>query len=269
LSRTGLVTDYDELIRDHYTKEADAHRLAPTSTMADVKTRAMETEAVLASIGLARQAQPALRCLDVGCGNGYTLSVIASRYPSVECLGLEPHPALRELARSRGLNILEGDIRTAIPVPSPLDVVLSQRVFINLLDLDDQRRALDHVIAALRPGGMLIAVEAFEPQLEKLNQLRVEVGMDPIAPAYHNRYLPAGFFDHPALEPYPDPSQLIPPQTFLSTHYVVTRVLQPWLAPRVPRNSAFVEFFSAALAPAVGDFSPLKLCVLRRKQPRP
>ena len=225
----------------------------------------METEAILASVGLALQARPGLRCLGVGCGSGYTLSVMASRFPSLECLGLEPHPALRELARSRGLTILEGDIRAPIPVSSPLDVVLSQRVLINILDLDDQRRALDHVIAAVRPGGMLIAVEAFEPQLEKLNQLRVEVGMDPIAPAFHNRYLPGDFFDHPALEPYPDPLELIPPPTFLSTHYVVTRVLQPWLVPRVPRNSAFVEFFSAALAPAVGDFSPLKMCVFRRK----
>jgi len=259
------VADYDQLIHDHYTKEADAHQLASSSTMADLRTRAMETDAILASIGVARQAGPIRRVLDVGCGNGYTLAVLASRLPALECVGLEPHPALRQLAQSRGLTVVAGDIREPIPVPAPPDVVLSQRVFINILNLDDQRRALAHVVAAVPRGGMLIAIEAFDAQLQELNALRGEVGLEPIPPAYHNRYLPADFFDHPELEPYPDPLGLLPPPAFLSTHYVVTRVLQPWLVPNVPRNSRFVQFFSAALAPAVGDFSPLRLGVFRRR----
>ena len=259
------MTNYDELIRNHYTKEAAAHQLDSTSTMADVRTRAMETDAIVSCVSVAQQASPGRRCLDVGCGNGYTLSVLASRFPALECVGLEPHEGLRELARSRGFTVLDGDLRAPVAIADLKDIVVSQRVLINILDLDDQRRALEHLVAAVRPGGMLITIEAFEPQMAKLNALRGEVGMEPIAPAYHNRYLPDDFFNHPALEPHPDPQQLLPPPAFLSTHYVVTRVLQPWLAPKAPRNSLFVEFFSAALAPAVGDFSPLRLGVFRRK----
>lgn len=49
--------------------------------------------------------------LDVGCGDGRTLAYLKERRPSLRLTGLDSSPAALAVARSRGLNVSQGDIR--------------------------------------------------------------------------------------------------------------------------------------------------------------
>ena len=97
---TVLPVPYDDIIREHYAREARAHGAMPTSTMADEIVRAKETNAILATVTGFIQEQTARdaangksttdRCLhivDLGCGNGTTLEHLASKiYFDRDCL---------------------------------------------------------------------------------------------------------------------------------------------------------------------------------------
>ena len=272
--------DYDEIISQHYRLVAKKEGLKPTSTMADTITREKETEALQDYVGHyldSRKADKPALILDVGCGNGYTVETLASRFPAAQFLGVEKSDELRTLAESRfqdydNVTIIAGDIRDeAFANGKVADILICQRVLINLLDKDDQKEALENVIKAVKepdsgePGGMLLFFEAFSTTLGNLNTAREEVDLPPIEPAHHNLYLEDGFFNHPNLNPYPTIPDLAPPN-YLSTHYFVTRVLHPVYLQDRPfkRNSEFVKFFTGALKENTGDYSPLKLFVFKR-----
>ena len=104
----------------------------------------------------------------------------------------------------------------------PADVLVLQRVLINLLDRSDQKRALDNVVNMLKPGGLLFAIEAFESGLAELNAARAECGLPPLPPAHHNLYLADGFFDHPLLARPSGNEGFEVAENLLSTHYFVT-----------------------------------------------
>lgn len=261
--------EYDSAILEHYAREAAEHGDCPTSTMADEITRAKETTAILDSVWtfLPQHGAGPVHIVDVGCGNGYTLNVLAQKsaaMPQRQCryTGLEFTPELREIASRNArpeVTILPGDVRKPLQC-EPADVLVCQRVLINLLDPADQRRALGNIVAALKPGGLLIAIEAFASGLERLNEARAEFGLAPIPQAHHNLYLPDDFFDHPMLHKWGEMYRS--PRNFLSTHYFVTRVLHDIAlaatGSQFRRNSHFARFFSEALPDNIGDYSPLR-----------
>jgi len=273
--------EYDQTINHHYRQVAQSEGLKPTSTMADTITREKETQAILDYVAhfLANRGSdlPSL-ILDVGCGNGYTLETLATRFPEAQYLGIEKSDELRALAESRfqdsgNVTILSGDIRDEnFTGGKTVDILVCQRVLINLLDPFDQKKALDNLIATVNApdlrgaGGMLVLIEAFSDALGNLNIAREEFDIPPIEPAHHNLYLPEGFFNHPSLEPYLLTPELAPPN-FLSTHYFVTRVLHPIFLQDHPfkRNSEFVKFFTQALKENTGDYAPLKFFVFTRR----
>jgi len=266
--------EYDQIINEHYQMVAKKEGLSPTSTMADTVTREKETEAILNYLTqflVEGKLDHKPVVLDVGCGNGYTLEVMANHFPGVRFLGVEKSEDLRLLAESRfkgsdQVTILAGDIRDPdFCGGERADVMICQRVLINLLDPQDQQKALENLVGSVKDGGMLLFFEAFSAALGNLNAAREEFDIPPMEPAHHNLYLSEGFFDHPRLKPYPHAKQL-EPSNFLSTHYFVTRVLHPIFLQDRPfkRNSEFVKFFSEALKENAGDYAPLKLFAFTR-----
>ena len=267
------MADYDETIKTHYKTVADQEGLLPTSTMADLRTRQLETELILRCLKeIVLAEQKPSKIADVGCGNGYTLEVLYRQYPQFAYTGLEYSQDLRLLAKQRfssfpKIKVLPIDIRDKSSYPKEsFDFILCQRVLINLLNRKDQDHAFNNIIDAVKKGGVILFIEAFDSGLRELNEARAELGQGPIPPAYHNLYLEDDFFisnsrvkkvDHDACK-----------ENFLSTHYFVTRVFHPyvWGDKEFKRNSHFVRFFSEALAPNVGNFSPLRCVVLKRVQ---
>ena len=274
-----MKNGYEDQVMDHYTKVAETVGLSSSCTMEDEYIRAEETRAILSLVeSAAGNVAGRLRVLDVGCGNGFTLRTLAEQIRNigledrVELVGIEKNPGLLQLARKMnegwpvavsGGDILRGE--TLAIEQGSIDICISQRVIINLMDPADQRAALGNLANLVKSGGHLLFIECFQDALENLNAARKEFGLEPNVPAIHNLYLPSGFFDIPGLEEAAPAGWNIPANVF-STHYYVQRVLQSALRGNViDRNSNFVRFFSAALPDAVGDYSPIRVHCLRKR----
>jgi len=272
---------YDEIINQHYKEVAKEYGHSSKSTMLDEITRHMETEAIIQFVGESLRlhesddSSETATIMDVGCGNGYTLDQLVSQYPNQNYVGIEKSNELRALASLRfqgndKVKILEGDIRDKdFAKGINADILVCQRVLINLLAIEDQKYALNNIVAVVQSAsswkaeGTLLFIEGFVSPLTRLNKARSEFNLPPIPPSHHNLYLPDDFFEIPQLRPLRTDS-LLPPPNFLSTHYYVARVLHTIFTPEnepLNRNSEFAKFFTHALNQNVGDYSPLKLYI--------
>lgn len=286
---------YESTILAHYKEQAQQHGDSSSCTMEDDVVRAKETKIIQDCVSefirsqMTRHREDSgyaegpghggrFHIIDLGCGNGTTLQSLIDydlmpRGCSLQFTGLEYSPDMRKIAEDRfrdvsNVTIVAGDVRSIDKtVVSPADIVIHQRVLINLLDPADQRTARDCIIDLLTPAGLVIALEGFMSGLDSLNAARDEFGLDPLQPAHHNMYLPDDFFDCKLLEPWKSEALDVSSEVF-STHEFVSRVLHEAVlrATNAPfkRNSHFVKFFSEALPDGVGSYARVKV-VLRRK----
>ena len=92
--------------------------------------------------------------VDVGCGDGFHLPVLAVEAASV--IGVEPHPPLVRRARRRGLTVLEGGA-AALPLPAAsVDLVHARTAYFFGAGCEPGLAEADRV---LRPGGALAVVD--------------------------------------------------------------------------------------------------------------
>jgi len=100
---------------------------------------------------LTRFAPRGGRLLDVGCGTGYTLSLVSGDY---RCVGLDASPDAALAARAKaGAPVTRGDA-CALPFPDgSFDVVTALDV---LEHLDDDARAMSEIHRVLAPGGVAV-----------------------------------------------------------------------------------------------------------------
>lgn len=266
------MSDHASVILEHYRKEAELHGRDTSSTMRDEITRGREVAAVIRFIEHLSLGQPEARVLDVGCGNGYLLEVLAQRFPRLALAGLEYTPEMVAIAQERRVprcTISPGDVR-ALPYPdASFDFVVTERCIINILDVPGQEKALREVARVVRPGGHYLCIEAFTDGLNNLNAARAELGLEPNAPPHHNIWFDKAWFldvvgkDFDLVEPKDDPT--LPPPNFLSSHYFISRVMYPSMTRReVLYNTHLVKFWS--FLPPQGNYSAIQLHVLRKRQ---
>jgi len=174
-----MKKEYDKDIDNHYLSVAKEDGMSSTSTMADQKTREIETTAIIDFVSQAvNKSNEVLTIADVGCGNGYSLEVLAKQFPEQKFIGVEKNDGLRDLAVKRfegndQVDVIEGDIRD-IGFIKEVDVLLCQRVIINLLDEKDQANALQNIVDGVKQGGELLFIECFQSSLDLLNEAREE-----------------------------------------------------------------------------------------------
>jgi len=265
---------YENTILEHYASVASSEGHLESCTMHDEAIRAIETQFILNEIRK-YQKQYVLetnnkryKVLDVGCGNGFTLTEISRNFSDLELSGIEFTPELRSLANKKGLPFVieSGDIRDKTTIPSGQNFLISQRVVINLLDKQDQVNAVSNLIDSTVKGGHLLFIEAFSSGLENLNKCRTELALSEIPPAHHNLYLEDSFFDQ--FESIKKVETELG-DNVLSTHYFISRVLHDVALSATNgefvRNSLFTQFFDEALPLGIGNFSPLKCLVFQKK----
>ncbi len=265
------MKEYNKKIKDHYDAVAKKEKDSASSTMADDTIRKLETQYIIDTIesyiNEDNNKSKIYSLIDVGCGNGYTLECLNASRNDLQLTGLELNDSLRELAVKRfnttKVEIKGGDIRDfdSLANLSP-DILICQRVLINLLDIDDQIQAFHNLVKTVSSGGLIIFIESFEKGLSLLNEARGEFGIKALEPAHHNKYLPEKFFNHPNLSVYDDSHEYI-----LSKHYFVTRVLHEFFilktGNKFERNSHFVNFFTNSLGIS-GQYNPLRLITFKK-----
>ena len=199
---------YDKLITDHYNSVAAKFKKSKLSTMNDVYVRNEETKFILSTI---KRSKKKLKILDIGCGNGYTLSQI-SNLKRHHLFGMENNFSLYKISYNRlkkKAEISHGDIRVLKKnYLKKFDLIILQRVLINILVKSHQKKSLLNVINYLKKNGKLILIECFESGLKKLNNLRLRHGLKTINPKFHNRYLDEKMFKIKGLKKLQENNQI-------------------------------------------------------------
>lgn len=91
------------------------------------------------------------RVVDLGCGTGSALPVLAARFPEAELVGVDSSPAMLAKASSEGFTTQLADIKTWSP-PEPVDVVFSNAA---LQWLPDHASLFPRLLTCLAPEGIL------------------------------------------------------------------------------------------------------------------
>jgi len=268
---------YEKIVMEHYTEVALSEQDSETSTMKNLYVRNKETQSIVDVISNVKRNdefnQKQMVIMDIGCGNGYTLSELKKIWPQDIFVGVEKNDDLRKLANQRlnpmGIDVISGDVRFLDELSYPLpDVIISQRVIINLLDKEDQNRALEQLKSKISHKGVIILIECFNEPLRNLNQARAEFELEKITPSFHNLYLD----EADLYEKFQDKFRIYQEaginSNFLSGHYYVSRVLHDVMLQGKPfvRNSHFVNVMSEVIPDEIGDYSPIKMYVFQKKK---
>jgi ubiquinone/menaquinone biosynthesis C-methylase UbiE len=111
----------------------------------------------------ALQLPRGMRVLEIGCGRGIALPVIAERLDPVELVGLDIDGALlaeaEERVRRAGIEaeLIEGDVRELPFVSDRFDVVIDFGTCYHASDtMEGRRMALAEVSRVLRDGGLFV-----------------------------------------------------------------------------------------------------------------
>lgn len=265
----------DQIIQSHYKIQAEKHKESSTSTMEDLIIRQKELESIYTFFNLRDVRVICNDVLEIGCGNGFTLEQLASKYPDTKFHGLDFSHDLLGIASKRKIangSFSQGDVRKLEFADHSVDIVYSERCLINLLSWEDQQKGLSEIHRVLRKGGYYFMVESFTDGFDNLNKARNELGLDNIPVAHHNLYFDKELFkgftaplfniiDGTALGS--DSNALLP--NFLSSHYFSARVLHPLLTKGDPnlKNTEFVKFFS--FLPPSGNYAPIQAHILQKK----
>ena len=97
-------------------------------------------------------AQPGEHILDLGCGNGHLTALIATTGAIVR--GLDASPQMAAAARSRGIEVEEGNAEDLPFADATFDAVFSNAA---LHWVRDQDKMMKQVHRVLKPGGRFVA----------------------------------------------------------------------------------------------------------------
>ncbi len=278
--REITITDLkNTIIKEHYRKEAEKHGDSRSSTMEDLVVREKEVEFIIRYFSILKNIKSniKLRVLDLGCGNGYMLSVLSIAHKNNSYIGIDLSHDLLSIANKRcvpNCKFIEGNA-TSIPLEDNcLDVVFTERCLINILNWEEQKLALSEIRRILKPSGYYLMIECFTDGLINKNKARKECGLSELEEAYHNKYFDKDFFFQFIKGKFrviesdrfgSDENGHVLHSNFLSSHYFIARVLHPlvtkgdWV-----RNTEFVNFFS--FLPPIGNYSPIQAYILQKEE---
>lgn len=246
-----------------------AKKSPATATTDDIWLRHLEISTITAKLReLYLLNGSCNRILDVGCGDGKSTMQIAANLPKAHIIGIDYAPNMIKLAGK-----ISSTYKTTFQIDSILntrlanrfksfDAVISMRSLINLQNEEAQKKAFANIARVLKPGGYYIGSENFIGGQNTLNGERIRNGLPEIPIRWHNCY----FDEYSILEIAYKNFDYISLDSYASAYYYATRIVyaktcqQRGHAP----NYASIEHACAVDLEPMGDFSPVKLIVLRK-----
>lgn len=176
-----------------------------------------------------RYLMPSDIIADIGCGDGQATVEYAKKVKSVTAIErsnflLKKAKEAARKAKLTNINFKKDDILT-LDLKEQFDVIITQRLLINLMSWPEQQKALLNIYKALKPGGRFIMIENTTDSFNALNEMRAEVGIPPIPQHWHNR-----FFDYEKLEKFLEDKFQILKVWDLGLYYFLTRVYSQMFA---------------------------------------
>ncbi len=244
--------------------------LGPEAGTQDLIAKQLEVRAI------EEYVKDGMTILDAGCGNGTTAIGLAERHEDVQIVGWDFSPKMVHAAEDLLVKKLDEtnlkgyvqfscrDITQSCWQGDYFDLVYTQRALINLPDWETQRKTIELLGSYLKPHGLYLMCECSKSGLTQINNLREDVGLVPIVPPWHNRYI-----DDEEVEElcYSQNSlRLAMRHDFSGTYYFLSRVVNAWLARREgkePDYNAPVNQLALHL-PSIDGFGQVKLWVWQK-----
>ena len=260
-----MKKSYDKKINQHYDKVAIKQKKSKLSAIDDEYIRDQETDFI---INIIKNDKKKLNILDIGCGNGYTLAQITRLSKNFLIHGMDNNDSLYKIAHKRltdKAKIIKGDIRVFNKnFKNKFDIVISQRVLINILNESNQKKSLNNIISYIKKNGKLIVSESFNSGLEKLNSVRMKFNLKKIKPKFHNKFLKDDFFKTKKLHKLKEENKN------LSKHFFIARFLDEiYLKSKKKKNftfnSKFTKYLDNTILEVNDNYSHLKLLLFKKK----
>jgi SAM-dependent methyltransferase len=225
-----------DAIKKHWERSAQQHGSALAATTNTDTIKQLEIDALHRAVRrITDNAPPALRLLEVGCGNGFNCVALARLLPRSTVVGVDlieemVHAAKQardEAGLTERIDFYVGDASDLSGLASSLgsfDIAFTDRCIINLPSDSLQMQAIDELISFVRPGGHLLILENVTQAYDRQNQWRVAAGLQPRTPAPFNRFVDEDVLLKHAESRHLD---LISVDEFGSLHDLVLYVLVP------------------------------------------
>jgi cyclopropane fatty-acyl-phospholipid synthase-like methyltransferase len=209
------------------------------------------------------------RVLDIGCGNGQTLIMLA-REKNCSCVGIDFSEKMVELAvnnvkkhgQERHILLQQGAIQKLPEDIGLFDCVITERTLINLGSEKEQYNAFVNIMKHVDNEGRYLMIESSIDGLRRINELRQSFGLEPINPPWHNV-----FFREEFVQSWADHKYILEETfPFSSTYYLLSRVVYAKIANDKKEELHYDSDINliACKLPAVGNFGPARLWVWRK-----
>ena len=257
-----------EEVRGMWDEAAREKKDSPMATTHDLILRELEIAAILKRIP---DGKKTLKVLDMGCGNGFsTLEYAKAR--SHEFSGVDFSSEMikyAEIAKKKAAKKLkgkvifsEGDALNIDAKDGTYDIVTTARCIVNLVTIEDQKKAIKEIHRLLKKGGHAIICEGTKQGFANANELRALAKLPIMNNHWHNIYLDETMIE-PVMKKYFEVIEIDP---FASTYYVASRIFNALTSPDPTKPDYFSRINRvAAMMPSFGEYSPLKVWYLKKK----
>lgn len=209
------------------------------------------------------------RLIDIGCGNGFTTKLIASKVKEV--IGIDSSKEMIARAKikkkrdSRNVIFYVANVLSLKPSDFGMfDIAIVERCLINLAGWQEQEKAMKNIASILNKDGRFILVEGLKDGRDSLNKLRVKMGLEPMPKVWHNVD-----FNEKQLLNFLDKYFEIEDRVSFGIYDFVSRILYPLMVfPKLPKYRSKFNKMAASLALIRDDFNDISriiFLVLKKK----
>lgn len=260
------MVSVSEQIKKHFDSKASENRNA---TSPDYNLREVEISSI------SKYLTNGQRILDLGCGNGYSTLMYASKFSS-EFLGLDYSEPMINAAKSLtkkfklagNVNFKVKDVINHELPNSYYDFVITQRLLINFPSENIQKKIINNIYKTLKLGGKYLMCEGTIQGHERLNQLRLQSGLEEI-PSVSTSNFWSLKLDESKIHEYIKNKFTIEAIEPFGIYFFISRVIHPLLVkPNTPKYNAKINRIAANLESKLSnkfmDIGHQRLYVLRK-----
>lgn len=186
-----------------------------------------------------------MNILDIGCGSGTLAFFLASNF-DVDITGCDFSPRMIEQAEldmtklgfdKKKMRFHVEDVTKILNSStlenSKFDIVITERVIINLDSWEEQKKAIQDIMNFVKPNGSYLMCENLQDGLDNLNILRNKMNLETIKQPWHNRYLVESEVDEINNVTIADKID------FSSTYYFFSRIINAAVAEKSGNNPEY------------------------------
>lgn len=252
-------------VRSYWDNQAREKGNDPLATTNDRILRDLEIEATLKYI-----PHKKVKILDVGCGNGFNIFAFAKERSatfvgvdfSEEMVRAAKSAMMKEKNLKGSISFQTGDVLNLPFADKAFDIVVTGRCLVNMVSLNDQKKALVEIARVLKKGGKAILCEGSKQGMAQMNMLRKAAGLPEVLSHWHNIYL-----DEDKIVPFAKKNFYVRAiDCFSSTYFIASRIFNA-VAAKDPSKPDYLSIINrtAAKLPAIGEHGSLKIYYLEKK----